>query len=346
VRVAQYLVAPFAVFGVAEAGFTVLAADTATLRENGVLARQRIAPVPARTVLAARITTSMIVSAATVLLLVAVGVAGYDVTIGWRKLPAMLVTLLLGAACCASLGLALAALVRTARAAQALAQGILIPLAFISDVFIVDADLPRWLAVTGSALPLKHFARAMAETFHPGDGYGFSPGHLTVLAVWTVAGALVALRRFGWQPRGSSRAQPPAEPPARAPARLSPPVQRPGRRPVALLPGQIRYALLGLRPWQSMAFFALGATQLGVALGSRARPGTRTNPMLLAAVAAAPALQFAGLYVPVLNQLLGTEPVPLLDLLAICALSSLGYAAIRLDRVVHPGKPTPQRTRP
>ena len=41
------------------------------------------------------------------------------------------------------------------------------------------------------------------------------------------------------------------------------------------------------RPWQSMAFFALGATQLAVALGSRARPGTLANPLLLAAVAGA-----------------------------------------------------------
>jgi Ca2+-transporting ATPase len=87
-----------------------------------------------------------------------------------------------------------------------------------------------------------------------------------------------------------------------------------------------------------MAFFALGATQLAVALGSRARPGSRANPMLLVAVAAALALQFAGLYLPILNDLLGTQPVPILDLLVICALSTLGYAAIRLDRVVHPGR--------
>jgi P-type Ca2+ transporter type 2C len=88
-----------------------------------------------------------------------------------------------------------------------------------------------------------------------------------------------------------------------------------------------------------MAFFALGATQLAVALGSRARPGTRANPLLLLAVAVALGLQFAGLCLPILNELLGTHPVPILDLLVICALSSLGYAAIRLDRVVHPGRP-------
>ena len=89
------------------------------------------------------------------------------------------------------------------------------------------------------------------------------------------------------------------------------------------------------RPWQSMAFFALGTTQLAVALGSRARPGTLANPALLWAVAGALGLQFAGLYLPFLNDLLKTEPLSGLDLLVVFALSTLGYAAIRLDRVIH-----------
>ena len=89
------------------------------------------------------------------------------------------------------------------------------------------------------------------------------------------------------------------------------------------------------RPWQSMAFFALGTTQLAAALGSRARPGTLANPSLLLAVAGALGLQFAGLYLPFLNDLLKTEPLSGLDLLVVFALSTLGYAAIRLDRVVH-----------
>jgi len=90
------------------------------------------------------------------------------------------------------------------------------------------------------------------------------------------------------------------------------------------------------RPWQSMAFFALGTTQLAVALGSRARPGTLANPMLPAAVAAAFALQLAGLYLPFLRDLLHTQPLTLTDLAVVFALSTLGYAAIRLDRVLHP----------
>jgi Ca2+-transporting ATPase len=96
------------------------------------------------------------------------------------------------------------------------------------------------------------------------------------------------------------------------------------------------------RPWQSMAFFALGATQLAVAAGSRARPGTRANPLLPAAVAVALGLQFAGLYLPILQELLHTQPLSVTDLAIVCALSCLGYAAVRLDRVLFRGPRTPR----
>jgi ABC-type multidrug transport system permease subunit len=246
--VAQLLITPFAVFGVAQASFTMLAVDTAALRESGVLMWLRGTPVSASTVIAARITAAAVASLAAVLLLTAVGAAFYDVDIVWHKVPALVVTVVLGIACLAALGLALTSLTRTVLAAQTLAQGMLIPLAFISDVFIVGARLPDPLAVTGSLLPLKHFARAAAETFQPGPGSGFSPGHLAVLAVWTAVGTVIAVRWFGWSPRGTTG--PPSSAGTTAPGpvailsapRATGPVGGP-----ALLAGQVRYAMLGLR---------------------------------------------------------------------------------------------------
>lgn len=52
-------------------------------------------------------------------------------------------------------------------------------------------------------------------------------------------------------------------------------------------------------------------------------------------MAGVPGLQFAGIYLPFLNDLVKTRPLTALDLLVVCALSALGYAAIRLDRIVH-----------
>ncbi|MFE9924820.1 cation transporting ATPase C-terminal domain-containing protein [Streptomyces sp. NPDC005774] len=90
------------------------------------------------------------------------------------------------------------------------------------------------------------------------------------------------------------------------------------------------------RPWQSMTFLVLGATQLGVALGSRARPGSLANPFLLIAVATALSLQAAGAYLPPLQDLLGTEPLSPTDLVIACALSGLGHVVMRLQTGLRP----------
>lgn len=92
-------------------------------------------------------------------------------------------------------------------------------------------------------------------------------------------------------------------------------------------------------PWQSLMFLVLGATQLGVALGSRARPGSLTNPFLLVAVGTALALQAAGVYLPPLRALLGTEPLPPIDLAIACVLSGLGHVAMRVQRRLFPERP-------
>jgi Ca2+-transporting ATPase len=86
------------------------------------------------------------------------------------------------------------------------------------------------------------------------------------------------------------------------------------------------------RPWQSMLFLALGATQLGVALGARARPGTWLNPFLLVAVVVAFALQVSAVYLAPLQQLLGTVAVSAPEVGAIAMASAVGYLAARIDR--------------
>lgn len=71
---------------------------------------------------------------------------------------------------------------------------LLIPMAFISNVFVLSTHMPRWLERLGSVLPVKPFAVAMSNAFNPrpARAAGFEAGHLLTLAACTVAGALVA----------------------------------------------------------------------------------------------------------------------------------------------------------
>jgi ABC-2 type transport system permease protein len=269
VPITQYLVAPFGAFGVAYAAFTVLASDTALLRENGVLKRWRGTPLPASVVVAGRIASAVVISVLAMVILAGVGIAAYGVEMQWDKLPAMFVTLLVGIACFSALGLALAATLPSATATQAASNGIVILLAFISDIFLIGVELPIWLERVADALPLKHFVVALRGTFDPAvTGAAFAAGHLAVLAVWTLAGAVVAWRMLGSEPRVRSprrekdieneaepaSIEPTSDPPAGQIALATEAVGRPSSW--ALLRGQVSFALTSVRRDAMAVFFA------------------------------------------------------------------------------------------
>ncbi|HEY8455372.1 MAG TPA: cation-transporting P-type ATPase [Actinopolymorphaceae bacterium] len=92
------------------------------------------------------------------------------------------------------------------------------------------------------------------------------------------------------------------------------------------------------RPWQTVTFLALATTQLGVAVGSRARPGTLANPFLLLGVVGALGLLIAAVYVSALQQVLGTVALSPAELAVCGGCAVVGYLAVRLDRLVHPVK--------
>ena len=74
-------------------------------------------------------------------------------------------------------------------------------MAFISDVFIALEDPPAWLDTLGDILPLKPFAQAFQNCFNPAvDPPAFDAARLARVAVWGVAGLIVALKWFKWEP--------------------------------------------------------------------------------------------------------------------------------------------------
>ncbi|MFF7250159.1 cation-translocating P-type ATPase [Embleya sp. NPDC008237] len=91
------------------------------------------------------------------------------------------------------------------------------------------------------------------------------------------------------------------------------------------------------RPWQSVLFLTLLAAQLGIVTGLRTRLFTRDNPFLPITVLGSTALGLAGVYVPVLRDLLGTHVLPAGDLLIPLAGAVLGFFAARADRCIAAG---------
>ena len=115
-------------------------------------------PLPAWSFIAGRVAQGMFVGFLLVAVCVLFGVLVFDVSITVGKLPAFILTLLIGAATFSALGLAVTGLVPNAEAAPAIVNASILPLEFISGIFIPLNQAPDWLATVADLFPVKHFA--------------------------------------------------------------------------------------------------------------------------------------------------------------------------------------------
>src|SRR6201999_1889199 len=112
-------------------GLSILPSTLATYRERGVLRRLRGTPVRPQLLLGAELT---LVGAATVVavgLLVAVGALGFGVAVP-RNLAGFVLAVVLGAVALLSIGLLIAAVAPTAKAASAIGMVAFFPSAFLA----------------------------------------------------------------------------------------------------------------------------------------------------------------------------------------------------------------------
>jgi ABC-type multidrug transport system permease subunit len=106
------------------------------------------------------------------------------------------VTFVLTTVCFAVLGTALVTLLGSSRSVTAVALATLLPLSFVSDIFVVGAQFPAPLDWLGWATPLRHATNAVSSAYSVGaTGAGLDLGHLAVILGWLLAGlAVIAVR--------------------------------------------------------------------------------------------------------------------------------------------------------
>jgi ABC-2 type transport system permease protein len=200
--VSTFYVPAIAAFSVITATYTNLAITVSFARDEGVLKRVRGTPLPSWAYLAGRIGHSTLMSLLLVVIVTAFGFLFYGVDIPTNTMPAFIVAVIVGAASFSALGLALTALIPNAEAAPPITNATILPLLFISDIFIPLEDAPQWLETVANVFPIKHYSAAMLTAFNPFEtGSGFAWGDLAVVAAWGVAGVVLAIRFFSWEPR-------------------------------------------------------------------------------------------------------------------------------------------------
>jgi ABC-2 type transport system permease protein len=202
VKTTTYYVPAIITLAVVSATLVSLAIQLTEARENGILKRGRGTPLPAWVFIAGRIGNSIVVSVLMLVLLTGLGWAIYGVDIPWDSLPAVLVTLAVGAAAFCCLGIALSAAIPSMEAAPAITNATVLPLYFLSGVFIPDSEIPEGVLHFADAFPIRHFFEAFFAAFDPqATGAGFEWGNLAVVAAWGALGLLLAVRYFRWTPK-------------------------------------------------------------------------------------------------------------------------------------------------
>jgi ABC-2 type transport system permease protein len=131
-----------------------------------------------------------------VLLVVTIGNLLYGVD--WPQEPATLVLFTaLGVLCFAALGVAFSHAIPNEDAAPAYTNAIFLPVIFISGVFYSSDDLPEVLKAVAEVLPLKHLIDGLSAGI-VGGGEDIATSAL-IVAAWTVAGLVLAVRYFRWE---------------------------------------------------------------------------------------------------------------------------------------------------
>jgi ABC-2 type transport system permease protein len=208
VTTAQYYAPAMAVFAAVSASYTNIATTTSYQRDMGILKRVRGTPLPASTYMGGKVVSAVLIAVLSVVIMMGIGVAFYGVHIYARTLPAAIVTFLIGVGTFAALGLLVAALVKSGESATAVTNATLLPLAFISGVFLVpSSDSPAWLTTVADFFPLKHFVEPFSQAFMPPTTYtgsGWEWADLGYMLIWGVVAGVLAVRLFKWEsPAGS-----------------------------------------------------------------------------------------------------------------------------------------------
>jgi ABC-2 type transport system permease protein len=197
-----FFIPAIAAFSVITACYTNISIGVVFSRDEGVLKRIRGTPLPAASYLSARIVHAILIAIILVVIVVTFGRAFYDVDLPSATLPAFVVSLAVGAACFAALGLAVTGFIPNPDAAPAVVNASILPLLFISDVFIPLDSAPKWLGYFADVFPVKHFSHALIRTYDPcAVGGAWQASDLLVMAAWMVGGLLVAVKTFSWEPR-------------------------------------------------------------------------------------------------------------------------------------------------
>lgn len=173
----------------------VMPGALATYRERGILRRLRTTPAGPTRVLGAQLIVAFTMAVFEVILILVVARLGYSVPFP-RSLGPWAVTALLSAAALLGIGLTVAALGATGRAAQIIGSVLFYPMMFFSGLWVPIPSMPAVLQHIAHATPLG----AAWEAFQQASLGHWPPAlPMITMGIYAVVFGIVAARLFRWE---------------------------------------------------------------------------------------------------------------------------------------------------
>ena len=167
-------------------------------RQSKLLRRLRLAPVRTATVVGSRTLVTLVVALGQASIFLGVGVLCFGLRLSgswWLAIP----VLLAGSLAFMAVGLLTGAVSKTPDGASGLANLIIIPMAFLSGIFIQLDSAPGWMQTLSQVLPMGHLNSGMSAVLVRGQGAEAIGAPIAVLLGFTLVIGAIAARVFRWE---------------------------------------------------------------------------------------------------------------------------------------------------
>jgi ABC-2 type transport system permease protein len=166
-------------------------------REGGILKRLRATPLRPQTILTAHVIVKLILTAATLALLVLAGKRYYPVG-AHAPLFSFTIALLISTWSILSIGFLIASIVPTARFAQPIGGFILYPMIGVSGLFVPIASLPPMIRGVARVVPLT-YAVSLLEGIWKGEQWLAHVGDVAALVLVFLICTVLSTKVFRWE---------------------------------------------------------------------------------------------------------------------------------------------------
>ncbi len=167
-------------------------------RETKLLRRLRLAPVSVGSVVLARVGIAVAVALAELIIFIGIATTPYFglklSAYWWMAIPVVIC----GTLAFMAIGLLVGSFAKTQQAATAVANLIILPMAFLGGAFIPLDYAPSWIRDVSYALPLRYLVIGMQDVMARGEGPASALPAIGILLALAAILTAISMRVFRW----------------------------------------------------------------------------------------------------------------------------------------------------